>query len=399
MDIETQLKILTWGVDQIIVENEFKQKLIDSEKNNKPLTVKLGVDPTAPDIHFGHTVVLRKLRQFQDMGHNAVLLIGGFTSQIGDPSGKSKTRPALSSNDIKQNAETYLEQVKKILITDKLKVVDNSDWLNNLTLKDMIKLLSHATMSKILEHNTFKERFKDASSIRMHEFIYPFLQAYDSIHLKSDIELGGTDQLFNIALGRELQKEYGQSPQCALLMPVLTGTDGIQKMSKSLNNYIGVAESPKVMTQKLLNMPDSNITSYFQLLTSLVSEEVLDIQNQLSRNPDTETILKIKHKLVDEILKIYHPNTDVNAADVIKIPITETIDGKISALKALNISGFAKSNREALQFIQSNAVRVNDLVITDKNYEIDLNQNKVIFNVGKKKFASLVLQTNSDLVI
>ena len=389
MDAEQQFNYLSWGVEQFITREDFKQKLMDSEKKGQPLVVKLGVDPTAPDIHFGHTVVLRKLRQFQDAGHQAVLLIGGFTSQIGDPSGKSKTRPALSTEEIKANAATYLEQVEKVLIREKLKVVDNSDWLNSMTLKDMIKLLSQATMSKILEHNTFKDRFKDAESIRMHEFIYPFLQAYDSIHLGADIELGGTDQLFNIALGRELQKEYGQRPQSALLMPVLTGTDGMQKMSKSLGNYIGVNESPKVMAQKLLNMPDKNIVMYFQLLTSVSPGEVLEIEKKMAESPSTEVILGFKNRLVEEILKIYHPGSSASSTDVLEIPASDCPQGRLSLMKAMQLAGFIKSNREGMQFLQNGAVRVDSRIIEDKNFEIDLSGGEVMLNVGKKKFIQL----------
>lgn len=392
MNAEEQFKYLSWGVEQFITREDFKQKLLDSEKKGQPLVVKLGVDPTAPDIHFGHTVVLRKLRQFQDAGHQAVLLIGGFTSQIGDPSGKSKTRPALSTEEIKVNAATYLEQVEKILIREKLNVVDNSDWLNPMTLKDMIKLLSQATMSKILEHNTFKDRFKEAESIRMHEFIYPFLQAYDSIHLKADVELGGTDQLFNIALGRELQKEYGQRPQSALLMPVLTGTDGLQKMSKSLGNYIGVNESPKVMAQKLLNMPDKNIVSYFQLLTSLPPEEVLEIEKKMTESPSTEVILDFKNKLVEEVLKIYHPGSSASSVDVLEISASECTEGRLSLMKAMQLANFIKSNREGVQFLQNGAVRVAEQIIQDKNFEIDLVKGEVMLNVGKKKFIQLKLK-------
>jgi tyrosyl-tRNA synthetase len=392
LTIEEQYRQLMWGVESLLTPEDFKARLLQSCKENRPLVVKLGVDPTAPDIHLGHTVVLRKLRQFQDLGHQAVLLIGGFTARIGDPSGKSKTRPALEADAILQNAQTYLEQVKKILLPERLQVVDNASWLDPLSLKDLIRLLSHATMSKILEHNTFKERFKDGDSIRMHEFIYPFLQAYDSIHLKADIELGGTDQLFNIALGRELQKEYGQDPQCALLMPVLSGTDGTQKMSKSLGNYIGVTESPKVMAQKLLNMPDSNIVSYLQLLTPVPEQEVREIEQTLSTKPSTETILKHKKRLVESIIAIYHPGANAHSVDSIEIPSASCENGKLGIIKAISMSNFAQSNREAFQYLQSNAVRVNDQIVTDKNFLIDLSKGPVQLNVGKKKFVSLKLQ-------
>lgn len=381
-----------WGVETVLTPEDLKARILSSEKEKRPLIVKLGVDPTAPDIHLGHTVVLRKLRQFQDLGHQAVLIIGGFTSRIGDPSGKSKTRPALDDTEIKKNADTYLQQVEKILTKERLRIVDNREWLDSLSLKEVIKLLSHATLSKILEHNTFKERFRETSSIRMHEFIYPFLQAYDSIFLKSDIELGGTDQLFNIALGRELQKEYGQNPQCALLMPVLVGTDGVQKMSKSLGNYIGVSESPKVMAQKLLNMPDINIVPYFQLLTPVPEEEVKQIEKELSGKPATDIILKYKNRLIEEITGIYHPGANLHSVDIIEVPSVDCENGKLGIMKAISISGFAQSNREAFQYLQSNAVRVNQEVVKDKNHLIDLSKGPVQLNVGKKKFVSLEIR-------
>ncbi|OVE73455.1 tyrosine--tRNA ligase [bacterium B13(2017)] len=385
MNIDEQIKLITWGVEEIITLKELKEKLSKS----RPLQIKLGVDPTAPDIHLGHTVVLRKLRQFQDLGHEALLLIGSFTSQIGDPSGKSKTRPALSNSDIEHNSKTYLDQVYKILSKDRLKIVNNSDWLNSLTLKETLKLLSQATMSKLLEHNTFKDRFEQAGSIRMHEFIYPFLQAYDSIHLKADIELGGTDQLFNIAFGREMQKEYAQKPQVALLLPILAGTDGVQKMSKSLNNYIGVTDSPKTMTQKILNMPDKNIISYLKLLTTIPREEVLEIEKNMNQNPDTDYILQIKHILIDNIISIYHPDGDKSDTDKLEIKLSDHPEGLIGIIDAIILANFAKSKREAFQYIQNGAVKIQNNPVKDRNYQIDLKTGPVLLTVGKKKFITL----------
>ena len=390
--IEAQYEELSWGVEKIITPVDFKSKLEKSQKENRPLRVKLGVDPTAPDIHLGHTVVLRKLRQFQDLGHQALLLIGGFTAQIGDPSGKSKTRPSLDSEAIGRNAATYLEQVKKVLRPDRLTVVDNRSWLDSMTLKDMLKLLSQATLSKLLEHNTFGDRVSQADSIRMHELIYPFLQAYDSIHLQADVELGGTDQLFNIAFGRELQKDYAQEPQCALLMPILTGMDGVQKMSKSLDNYIGVTESPKVMAQKILNMRDENIGPYFKLLTPETPDTVRHIEQELKSKPDTETILKWKHRLVENILAIYHPGSKADEAAELAVPESELVDGALPLLKAIVLSGFAKSNREAMQHLESGAVRVNGAAVSDRNFQIRFGKDPVSLNVGKKKFVNLKLR-------
>jgi tyrosyl-tRNA synthetase len=248
-------------------------------------------------------------------------------------------------------------------------------------------------MSKLLEHNTFKDRFRQSDSIRMHEFIYPFLQAYDSIHLHADIELGGTDQLFNIAFGRELQKEYGQYPQAALLMPILSGTDGVRKMSKSLDNYIGVLEAPKTMEQKLLNMPDANIVDYLKLLTPLPPEEVREIEKSLSGSPSTRTILECKHRLIDEILAIYHPQTDRNRTEVLSIPKDECKEDGLPVLKALHLAGFAKSNREAFGFLKSGAVKVDGEKITDRNISLHLEKGPVDLALGKKKRVRIELDS------
>lgn len=391
-DFETQYNYLMFGVDKVITEQDFKSKLKRSLETGKPLKVKLGVDPTAPDIHLGHTVVLKKLRQFQECGHQAILLIGGFTAQIGDPSGKSKTRPPLSTEDIEYNANTYLDQVKKILLPENLKIVDNREWLSKLNMNDIFKLFSTKTMAKLLEHNTFKDRFHSAESIYMHEFIYPFLQGYDSIHLEADVELGGSDQLFNIAFGRELQKDFGQESQCALLMPILTGTDGEQKMSKSLGNYIGISESPKVMTQKLLNMTDSNIPGYFKLLTLLGPEEVSAYLNTFETCKDTEAILKLKHDLIAEILRIYHPGKSAEDTEIIRLPLTEFVEGKLTILKALSLCGFIKSNREGVQHIENGSVKINQEKIDSRHFEIDSSILPATVSLGKKKIVTVDIQ-------
>lgn len=385
--VDQSIKKLLWGVDRVITEEELKHKLIKSQKTSTPLKIKLGVDPTAPDIHLGHTVVLRKLRQFQDLGHEAILLIGGFTARIGDPSGKSKTRPPLSGDDIKRNADTYLEQVGKILRPDRLRVVDNQEWLDQIHLKDLIELLSYSTMSKLLEHNTFRDRFNQAASIRMHEFMYPFMQGYDSIHLQADVELGGSDQLFNIAFGRELQKDYGQDPQCALLMPILVGTEGSQKMSKSLDNYIGVTDSPQVMSQKLINMKDENIFSYLKLLSSFEPEEVMEAEKELGDLSNTKIVLEWKNKLVENILSIFHPGKSKDESELITIGKENTSDGSIRLAKLITLAGFAKSNREATTFIQSGAVKVNDQKVTERDCILNIQEAEVKLSVGKKKMA------------
>jgi tyrosyl-tRNA synthetase len=303
---EHQLELIQRGVENLINSEELVKKIEKSISSGIPLHVKLGVDPTAPDIHLGHTVVFRKLRHFQDLGHKVYFLIGDFTARIGDPSGRDKTRPPLTEEQILHNAQTYLDQISKILDKNKTTVVYNSKWLKSMTFEDVIKMAAQVTMAKLLEHNTFRQRFDSGESIRMNEFLYPFMQGYDSVALEADIELGGTDQTFNLTFGRDLQKFFGQEPQVCITMPILTGTDGIQKMSKSLGNYIGIDEAAPIMFEKIMRMNDSNIPLYFTLLTDVELHEIEEMKSVLENNPTTTYILSVKKKLAFEIVKTYH---------------------------------------------------------------------------------------------
>lgn len=301
--IEEQLSVLKKGVFEILPENSLKEKLEISQKEKRPLRVKLGVDPTSKDLHLGHAVVLRKLKQFQDFGHKVVLIIGDFTALIGDPSGRSKTRPALSEKEIKENAKTYYTQAKKILDSSKTEVRYNNEWLKKIDLKEMLKLMSTMTVAQMLEREDFKARFKAGNEIYLHEFLYSLMQGYDSVAVKADIEMGGLDQKFNLLVGRDVQQFYKQSTQATLTMPILEGLDGEMKMSKSIGNYIGLTDKPEMMFGKVMSLKDSLILKFFELCTDLKVEEIKKMENDL-RNKANPRDLKLI--LAYEITKIYH---------------------------------------------------------------------------------------------
>ncbi|NJD03476.1 MAG: tyrosine--tRNA ligase [Ruminiclostridium sp.] len=304
ISIDEQIKIITKGVEATISIDDLRGKLERAEKTGMPLIVKLGLDPTAPDIHLGHTVVLRKIKQFQDLGHRAVIIIGDFTGMIGDPTGKSKTRKQLTREEVVENAETYEKQIFKILDRKKTEVRFNSEWLSELNFADVIRLASRCTVARMLERDDFQNRFQEHESIGIHEFFYPLMQGYDSIELKADVEIGGTEQRFNILMGRNLQKDYGQESQIAIFMPLLEGTDGVEKMSKSLGNYIGIDEEPNDMYGKVMSIPDSIITRYFALVTDIHPDELAAIEKELGAgnvNPRD-----VKMRLAREITALYH---------------------------------------------------------------------------------------------
>ena len=291
--IDEQIKIIKKGADTIVNEEELRKKLEKAEKNNKPLIIKLGLDPSAPDIHLGHAVVLRKIKQMQDLGHKAVIVIGDFTGKIGDPTGKAKGRKALTDEEVLRNAETYKTQIFKVLDESKTEVRFNSEWLSKLNFNDVLKLAATTTVARMLERDDFQNRYKNNVPIGVHEFFYPLMQAYDSIALKADIELGGTDQTFNILMGRTLQKTMGEEGQVAMFMPILEGLDGIEKMSKSLGNYIGVNEPANIMFKKVMEVPDSLIIKYFELATDEHPDKIDEIKNRLDRgeNPRDQHFL------------------------------------------------------------------------------------------------------------
>ncbi|MCB2299073.1 tyrosine--tRNA ligase [Clostridium tagluense] len=404
INIDEQIKIISKGTTEIIDKEELRQKLIKAGESNSQLIVKLGLDPTAPDIHLGHTVVLRKVRQIQDLGHRVIIIIGDFTGMIGDPSGRSKTRKELTREEVLINAETYKKQMFKILDPDKTEVKFNSEWLSKLNFKDVIELASKYTVTRMLEREDFKNRFKAQQSIAIHEFMYPLMQGYDSIAIKADIELGGTDQRFNILMGRTLQKEYGEDKQVSIFMPLLEGTDGTLKMSKSLGNYIGINENCNDMYSKVMSIPDELIIKYYDLVTDTHPDEVQEIVRQLESgkiNPRD-----IKMKLSKEIVELYHGKVASDEAQEYfkkvfqKKDIPENIkqieiiknsarNKQSTILKIITDMEFAKSNREASRLIQQGAVKINGEKISIDNV-FDLSDGDVI-QCGKRNFVKIII--------
>jgi tyrosyl-tRNA synthetase len=399
-NIEEQFKIIMKGVSQVVSEENLKQKLEKSIALQKPLTVKLGLDPSAPDIHLGHAVVLRKIKQMQDLGHRAVIIIGDFTGRIGDPSGKSKTRKQLTTEQVIENARTYEKQVFKILDRDKTELRFNSEWLSKLNFEDVLKLAGKVTVARILERDDFEKRYKNNEPIGLHEFFYPLMQAYDSVELKADIEMGGTDQTFNILMGRTLQKDYGQESQIGLFMPLLEGTDGIEKMSKSLGNYIGIYEDAASIYQKTMSIPDDLIIKYFELATDIHPDKVEAIKLQLKR-PETNP-RDVKMRLAKEITTLYCGISEAEAAEerfktvFQKNLIPEDIDelvlssdlftenNEIDLIKVIVKSEISKSNSEARRLIVQNAVKLDGEKYT--SFTIQNPNNSFIIQVGKSKF-------------
>ncbi|MBP6236777.1 MAG: tyrosine--tRNA ligase [Saprospiraceae bacterium] len=399
--VQEQMQLIRRGTELLIDEEELTTKLERSIAEQRPLIIKLGVDPTAPDIHLGHTVPLRKLRHFQDLGHEVVFLIGDFTGRIGDPSGRDKTRPPLTEEDILSNAKTYITQVSKILDPSKLRVEYNSSWLNQLNFGELIKMAANTTMAKMLEHNTFRQRLDASDSIRMHEMLYPFMQGYDSVALRADVELGGSDQTFNLTFGRDLQRFYGQEAQICITMPILTGTDGVKKMSKSLGNYIGIDEPPAIMFDKIMRMTDDNIINYMTLLTDISDEEINVVHTNLTNSPTTEYIIDQKKRIAGEIIKTYHgeeaAEIQVNSYGKVKtkglpeISVTsyENAEGLVSIAKLLTEALGFSSKSEARRAIENGAVSVNGEKIVDILANIHLNKSDVL-KVSKVKSYKII---------
>ena len=405
LSINEQVALIRRGTAEIISEAELAQKLEDARTQKRPLRIKLGLDPTAPDIHLGIAVVLRKLRQFQDLGHEVILIIGDFTATIGDPSGKSKTRPQLTAEEVKRNAKTYADQYCMILDEAKTRVVFNGEWLDKMSFADVIRLSAQTTVARILERDDFTNRFQAGASVGMHELLYPICQGYDSVVLEADVEMGGTDQKFNILVGRDLQRAYGQSPQVTLLMPLLVGLDGGEKMSKSLGNYVGIYEPPSEMYAKLMSIPDELMATYFELATDVPLEEIRTLEARLaSGNLHPKTV---KQRLAREIVTIYHNAEGAHAAEVefdrvhrdrqlpndlpeIIIPTAALTEGKIWIAHLMQQAGFAKSSSEARRLVQQGGVRVDGDRITDPALEVSL-QGETILQVGKRRFAKLIV--------
>ena len=396
MNINDQLAQIKRGADELLIETELIEKL----KKGMPLRVKAGFDPTAPDLHLGHTVLINKLRQFQDLGHQVLFLIGDFTGMIGDPTGKSTTRPPLTREQVAENAKSYAEQVFKILKPDQTEVVFNSSWLTDLGSAGMLKLASSLTVARMLERDDFSKRFKSNQPIAIHEFMYPLLQGYDSVALKADIELGGTDQKFNLLMGRELQKQYGQAPQCVLTMPLLEGLDGVNKMSKSLGNYIGVAEAPEVIFAKIMSISDDLMWRYIELLSfeGLETMALWKAQVAAGENPRN-----IKVRFAQEIVTRFHSQQHAEKAlndfqtrakggipdEVPEVTIT-TESETIGIAQLLKMAGLVESTSEAYRAIEQGGVKLDSEKVLDKN--IHLNKGvTVVAQVGKRKFAKIII--------
>ncbi len=393
------MQLIRRGVAEIIPEEELKQKLYRSIKENRPLRVKLGLDPTAPDIHLGHTVVLNKLRQFQDLGHEVHLIIGDFTGRIGDPSGKSETRKQLTEEEVQVNAATYQEQIFKVLDRDKTIIHFNSEWLMPLNLVDVLNLTGKYTVARMLERDDFEKRYKEGLPIGIHEFLYPLMQGYDSVALKADVEMGGTDQKFNLLVGRNLLKEYGMEPQIALTMPILEGTDGIQKMSKSLGNYIGVNEDPNEMFGKTMSIPDELITRYFELVTMVAQDEIDNMQKAMQEG--TANPRDIKMRLAREIIAIYHSQEEAQKAqerfqlvfsqrDIPEdIPEVTVKEKELWLPKFLHEQGMVDSTSDGRRMLKQGAVKINGEKYEEENIKTE---NAMVVQVGKRKFIRLLLK-------
>ena len=392
--INEQMDLIRRGVEEILPEEDLEKKLERSLKNNEPLIAKLGCDPSRPDLHIGHGVVLRKLRHFQDLGHTSVLVIGDFTAMIGDPSGRNKTRPQLSLDEARKNAESYVDQAKVILDINTLRIKYNSDWLNKMNFNDVVKLSSSYTVARMLERDDFTKRFKAEIPISIHEFLYPLAQAQDSVELKADVELGGTDQKFNLLVGRDLQKDNGQDPQCIITTPLLEGTDGIEKMSKSYGNDIGLQDSPEDMYGKTLSISDDMILKWFTLAADCDPSEVEAASKRL--NDPSVNPMEVKRELARNVVQLFyneetaekaeaHFNTVVVGKGIPdEIPVYE-LDSEDLIVNVIFSSGLLKSKGEARRMIKQGAVRLDDKKIDDIQASISPGDEQIL-KVGKRRF-------------
>ncbi|MEW6051012.1 MAG: tyrosine--tRNA ligase [Candidatus Zixiibacteriota bacterium] len=412
-ELERQWKLIARGAVDLLPEDEFRAKLATSISENRPLRVKQGFDPTAPDIHLGHTIGIRKLKQFQDLGHQIVLIVGDYTAMVGDPSGRSATRPQLTYDEIMKNAETYEAQFFKILDRSRTEIRFNGDWFKKMEFLDVMHLATHYTVARLLERDDFTKRFKANVPISLHELFYPLMQAYDSVAIKADVELGATEQKFNLLCGRAIQEAYGVAPQCILTLPVLLGLDGERRMSKSLGNYIGVDESPKEIFGKVMSIPDSLIYDYFLLVTEVSDDRLAEIKAQLGRtdvNPMT-----IKKELGETLVDMYHPPGAGRKAreefervfsqkqlpdDIQQVSQSQLasmgLDGdRLLLVHLLTKTGLTKTNSEGRRLIEGGGVSVADQRITDPNHELLLatelgRSDSVIIKAGKRRFLKIV---------
>ena len=402
LSVDEQMKVIASGAAQIVPEAELRKKL----ERGVPLNIKLGVDPTSPDLHLGHAVPLRKMRQFQDLGHQVTLIIGNGTALIGDPSGKNSTRPQLSQEQIEANAETYVSQAMKILDPEKTNVVHNGDWILSLDLKGMLELCSKFTVARILERDDFTKRYQSQTPIALHEFLYPVMQAYDSVQIKADVEMGGTDQLFNLLAGRELMEKMGMEPQIALTMPLLEGTDGVRKMSKSYGNYVGLTDEPADMYGKLMSIPDTMIGKYYRLASTLSVDEVDKIDAALADG--SADPYELKRALAANICDLYHGASAGEEAaaeftrvhskrempeqiDEVSVEVEVGDDGLVYLPRVLVAAGLSSSASQARRDIDGGGVRIDGEALPAKSYNVDpaLVKKGAILQVGKRHFARL----------
>jgi tyrosyl-tRNA synthetase len=391
--VQEALAITKRGVDELLIESEFVQKLVRSEKTGTPLRIKLGLDPTAPDLHLGHTVVLNKLRQLQNLGHQVIFLIGDFTSMIGDPSGRNVTRPPLTREQVEENAMTYFRQASLVLDAERTEMRYNSEWCDPLGARGMIQLASRYTVARMMERDDFTKRYKSGTPIAVHEFLYPLMQGYDSVALKSDLELGGTDQKFNLLVGRELQKDYGQEPQCILTMPLLEGLDGVEKMSKSKNNYIGITEAPNTMFAKLMSISDVMMWRYFELLSFRSLDDIAALKAAVEGGANPRDA---KVALGKEIVTRFHSAQAAEdaLADFVNrskggipddVPEVAVSGAPLGVAQLLKAAGLCASTSEAMRMVDQGGVRIDGNVVSDKNVKVEAGQ--FVMQVGKRKFA------------
>ena len=399
LPVDKQLELISRGTEEVIPLKDLRKKLEKSIKDNKPLTIKLGCDPSRPDLHIGHSVVLQKLRDFQDLGHQAVLVIGDFTAMIGDPSERNKTRPQLTLEEAKANAESYIEQSKVILDVKNLKVIFNSTWLNKMNFEDVIKMSSKYTVARMIERDDFTKRFESEIPISMHEFLYPLAQAMDSVEINADVELGGTDQKFNLLVGRDLQREYGQEPQSIITLPLLEGTDGIEKMSKSYDNYIAIDDSPEDMYGKIMSINDSMILKYYKLAVFADRDRIESVKLLLEDNSNNPR--DIKRSLAKDLVARYYSEEKAKLAEAAFDQIfvkkdnpdnmpSYNLSSEINLVDILLSEKLIVSKGEGKRLINQNAVKVDGKVCDDINQTISPSNKDIIVKVGKRRFLRIV---------
>ena len=399
MDPKEQLRIIKRGAVGVISEEELTEKLSASLAGGKPLRVKAGFDPTAPDLHLGHTVLIQKLKQFQDLGHHVMLLIGDFTAMIGDPSGKSETRKPLTKEEVLANSRTYTDQVFKILDESKTEVVYNSEWMERLTTADLIELMSKYTVARMLERDDFSKRYKDGRPIAIHEFLYPLIQGYDSVVLKADVELGGTDQLFNLLVGRDLQREMGQAPQAVVTMPLLEGTDGVQKMSKSFGNYIGITEAPSEIFGKLMSISDELMVRYYELLSGVSAERLDEIKEGRVHPREAKEALAMEltarfwgqeeaEKAREGFNSLFKKKEVPDQIEEVRI---EGGEGGVWIARLVVAAGGARTNSEAARLVEQGGVRLDGQRVTDRKARV-ATDSPVLLQVGKRFFRRVLFE-------